>query len=79
MLYVVYRNTYIHVYKCVNVCIKSTQFYTHFSDLSNPNNSKLTSTPTPNHSDTVEQLDSIITLKAVDKSISTLKHHKSPG
>ena len=54
-----------------------TQFYTHFSDISNSNNSKLTSTP--NHTHTVEQLDRSITLEEVDQSISALKHHKSPG
>ena len=56
-----------------------TQFYIHFSDISNPNNSKLTSTPTPNNTHTVEQLDRSITLEEVDQSISALKHHKSPG
>ena len=56
--------------------VKLTQFYTHFSDISNPNNSKLTLTP--NHIHTVEQLDRSITIEEVDQSISALNHHESP-
>ena len=56
-----------------------TQLYAHFSEIIIPNNSKLTSTSTSNHTYTVEQFDRIITLKEIDPSISALKHHKSPG
>ena len=41
----------------------------------NPNNSKLTSTQTPKHTNIIEQSYRSITLKEVDKSISPLKHH----
>ena len=57
-----------------------TQFYTHFSDISNSNNSKLTSTPTPNYTHTVEQLDRSITKTPIYTGTETDTHaHCIPG
>ena len=70
-----WRSIKPHVHSECHVTL--TQFYTHFLDISNPNNSKITSTPTPNHTHTVEQLDRSITLEEVDQSNSALKHHKT--